>query len=71
MIVIIYYADHSNLSHMKFTCLLVTQEYVKDLKTALAREDGDQLQQCLSIDPNIIPGGQRLLTTTFTNVRLL
>lgn len=47
------------------------QEYVKHLKITLAREDGDQLQQCLSIDPNIIPGGQRLLTTTFANVRLL
>lgn len=44
-------------------------EYVKRVITALAREDGVLLEGCLSMSPQAIPGGQRLLESRLSDVR--
>lgn len=46
-------------------------DYVKRVETALAKEDAALLEVCLSIDPQVIPGGDHLLEAGLSNVRTL
>ncbi|CAN0394165.1 unnamed protein product [Pylaiella littoralis] len=46
---------------------MALQEYVKRVITALTREDGALLESCLSISPQAIPGGQRLLESRLSD----
>lgn len=55
---------------LPLTCSLPRSalEYLRRLQRSILREDGAQLERCLSMDPGVIPGGHRFLDSEISDV---